>query len=102
MDERSLKILAQRTKGNYFRATDLNSLAEIYNRASKEEPVIILDDVFSELDKDKQNNLMEYLKNKQQVFITCTEYKNIIETRNFNNLEVLKISKGNVVERGSI
>lgn len=78
------------------------SLAEIYNRASKEEPVIILDDVFSELDKDKQNNLMEYLKNKQQVFITCTEYKNIIETRNFNNLEVLKISKGNVVERGSI
>ena len=38
LDERSLKILAQRTKGNYFRATDLNSLAEIYNRIDALEP----------------------------------------------------------------
>lgn len=38
LDERSLKTLAQRTKGNYFRATDLNSLAEIYNRIDALEP----------------------------------------------------------------
>lgn len=38
LDEKSLKILAQRTKGNYFRATDLNSLAEIYNRIDALEP----------------------------------------------------------------
>ncbi len=38
LDERSLKTLAQRTKGNYFRATDLNSLAEIYDRIDALEP----------------------------------------------------------------
>ena len=38
LDEKSLKTLAQRTKGNYFRATDLNSLAEIYNRIDALEP----------------------------------------------------------------
>lgn len=38
LDEKSLKLLAQRTKGNYFRATDLNSLADIYNRIDSLEP----------------------------------------------------------------
>ncbi len=38
LDEKSLKLLAQRTKGNYFRATDLNSLADVYNRIDTLEP----------------------------------------------------------------
>lgn len=39
LDEKSLQELAQRTKGNYFRATDLSSLKEIYDRIDKLEPV---------------------------------------------------------------
>ena len=38
LDEKSLKELAQRTKGNYFRATDVNSLAEIYTKIDQLEP----------------------------------------------------------------
>lgn len=38
LDEKSLKELAQRTKGNYFRAKDLNSLAEIYQKINNLEP----------------------------------------------------------------
>jgi Ca-activated chloride channel family protein len=38
LDEKSLKDLAQRTKGNYFRATDLNTLAQIYQRIDTLEP----------------------------------------------------------------
>lgn len=38
LDEKSLKELAQKTKGNYFRATDLNSLAEIYRKIDMLEP----------------------------------------------------------------
>ncbi len=38
LDETSLKELAQKTKGNYFRATNLTSLAEIYNRIDQLEP----------------------------------------------------------------
>lgn len=38
LDEKSLQELAKKTKGNYFRATDLNSLAEIYQQIDKLEP----------------------------------------------------------------
>lgn len=38
LDERGLKELAKKTKGNYFRARDLNSLAEIYQRINELEP----------------------------------------------------------------
>lgn len=38
LDEKSLKELAQKTQGNYFRAKDLNSLAEIYQRINELEP----------------------------------------------------------------
>lgn len=38
LDEKSLKALAEKTKGNYFKATDLNSLADIYQRIDALEP----------------------------------------------------------------
>ena len=39
--------------------------------------IIILDDVFSELDKHRQNKLIQMLKNKCQVFITTTSINEI-------------------------
>lgn len=38
LDEKSLKALAEKTKGNYFRAKDLTSLNEIYKRIDELEP----------------------------------------------------------------
>lgn len=38
LDEKSLKELAARTKGNYFRARNLTSLADIYNQIDRLEP----------------------------------------------------------------
>jgi Ca-activated chloride channel family protein len=38
LDEKSLKALAEKTKGNYFRAKDLASLNEIYKRIDELEP----------------------------------------------------------------
>ena len=45
----------------------------------EEEPVLILDDVFSELDLSRRKALVEYLKGKQ-VFITCTNFTKIEDT----------------------
>lgn len=39
LDEESLQALAEETKGNYFRAKDVNSLFQIYNEIDKLEPV---------------------------------------------------------------
>ncbi|MBR5598708.1 MAG: VWA domain-containing protein [Alphaproteobacteria bacterium] len=38
LDEKSLKEIAQKTKGNYYRATDLSSLEKIYKEIDKLEP----------------------------------------------------------------
>lgn len=43
-------------------------------KSVKEEPVLILDDVFSELDSTRRRLLLEYLEGKQ-VFITCTNFR---------------------------
>lgn len=46
--------------------------SEVLKQVIKEEPVIFLDDVLSELDLKRQNYILNYIKNKQ-VFITCCD-----------------------------
>ncbi|MCD8562311.1 MAG: hypothetical protein LRY26_00750 [Bacilli bacterium] len=50
---------------------------KIYEEYKKTSPIIILDDVFSELDNKKKNKMMKYISNKNQVIITTTDLKNI-------------------------
>lgn len=58
-------------------------------------PILLLDDVFSELDDTKKNNLLKYITNNIQTFITTTDLKSI-------NQEILKRSKIIKVENGKI
>lgn len=46
-------------------------------------PVIILDDVLSELDKTREKNLIDFLKNLNQVFITNTKKSEFCEENYF-------------------
>ena len=41
LDEKSLKALAKETQGNYFRAKDVNSLVQIYDRIDKLESLAV-------------------------------------------------------------
>ena len=56
-------------------------LAEIpiFYKKRKEYPILILDDLFSELDKEKANNILKLLNGEVQTFITTTELDNINE-----------------------
>ena len=49
-------------------------------KEESEDPTLILDDVFSELDTTRQRLLIEYL-NTKQVFITSTNVKNLGENK---------------------
>lgn len=55
--------------------------------------IIILDDVFSELDKFKQISLFEYIKNVGQVIITATDVDKI-PTDLMENSKIIKIKEG--------
>jgi DNA replication and repair protein RecF len=67
-------------------------------KEKNEKLIIILDDVFSELDSNRQNQIMKLLYQGNQIFITTTSIdvlsKNIIE-----NSKIMKISKEETNER---
>lgn len=56
-------------------ALKLAELENMYN-INGEYPILLLDDVFSELDIDRQNRLLKFV-DRTQTFITCTDEKKL-------------------------
>ena len=67
------------------------ALAEII-KEKNQNLIIILDDVFSELDLNRQNQIINLLNNKNQIFITTTSIQNLSEKVLSESL-VLNLSK---------
>ena len=78
------------------------ALVELIKKETSEEPILILDDVFSELDTKKRKALLNYILDKEQVFVTCTHYQEVIQEDINQPIEIIKIQQGKVVERGVI
>ena len=72
-------------------------MAEVLYKFKKgEKPVLLLDDVLSELDEEKRQRLLDFLKSfKTQIFITTTE---IFEEKALEG-HYLKVSKGEIQNR---
>ena len=63
-------------------------------RNVKDTPVLLLDDVLSELDKNRQNYLLNSIDNIQTI-ITCTGLDDFVNNR-FHIDKIYKIINGNV------
>jgi len=61
---------------------------EILEQQYKTKPILLLDDVLSDLDENRQTQLMEYLSNQGQVFITTNEIKGTKLIKNANIINV--------------
>lgn len=72
---------------------------ELINDEIGEYPILLLDDVLSELDDDRQIHLMEYIENKLQTFLTTTSLTHL-ENKLKIIPEIFNISQG-IVERNS-
>ena len=70
---------------------------KIIKEITGEYPVLLLDDVLSELDSDRQNHLLKSLDEIQTV-ITCTGLDEFIENR-FSINKVFQVTKGKIEER---
>lgn len=68
-----------------FKMAELNILTNDYF----EEPILLLDDLFSELDIINQNKVIDSLTNKVQVFVTTTD---------INNVKSSLIKKANIID----
>lgn len=69
---------------------------EIFKGYTGNYPILLLDDVFSELDDNKKNNLLNYIKNDIQTIITTTDLENI-DSKIIDNAKLIKIKNGQVV-----
>ena len=69
-------------------------MSEIYlvEKVTKDHPVLLLDDVLSELDSSRQNYLLQSIHNIQTV-ITCTGLDELIEN-NFSIDRVFRVTEG--------
>ena len=70
---------------------------QILTDYKKTSPIILLDDVFSELDNDKKNNLLKYIDNNTQVIITTTDLDNI-NKEIIDKSKLIKICCGKIIE----
>ena len=70
---------------------------EIFKKYNNDNPILLLDDVFSELDDKKKNALLKYISNDIQTIITTTELSNLDKTI-INQAKLIHISAGKVIE----
>lgn len=68
----------------------------IFKKYNKTFPVLLLDDVFSELDDSKKNNILKYISKDIQIFITTTDLKSINQNI-IKQANIIKIKNGNLV-----
>lgn len=70
---------------------------EIFNQYKGNNPILLLDDVFSELDDIKRNNIIKFLKEDIQVIITTTDLKKI-NKKKFKFVSTFKIKNGEIIK----
>ncbi len=71
---------------------------EMFKESKNEYPILLLDDIFSELDENKKNNIIKYIKNDIQTFITTTDLNNINKNL-LKNADIFKIKEGNLIKK---
>ncbi len=68
---------------------------EIFKQKINDTPILLLDDVFSELDDTKKNNLIKYINSDIQAIVTTTDIKEISKCL-LNNSYIYQINKGKI------
>ena len=68
---------------------------DIFKSIFGEYPILLLDDIFSELDIDKRNRLVKYIVNDVQTIITTTDL-NMIDNSLIKNAKIFNVCDGKI------
>ena len=68
---------------------------ELVKKEINDTPILLLDDVLSELDKHRQNYLLDSIRDIQTL-ITCTGVVDFLN-KNFSIKKILKVEQGHVI-----
>lgn len=97
VDDSDLKSFG--SQGQQRMAVLALKLAEIpiFKTVTSYYPILLLDDVFSELDITKKNNLLKYITGNIQTIITTTDLSDI-DSEILKIANLIKIKEGNIIE----
>ena len=70
---------------------------EIFKKYKETTPILLLDDIFSELDDKKKNNLLKYINKNIQTIITTTDLNNL-DPKLIKKSKLFNINNGNIVK----
>lgn len=76
-----------------FKLSEIKNIEETLNK----KPILILDDLFSELDQEKINNILRLLDEDMQTFITTTEIDKVNKELT-QKAKIFKCENGKIVE----
>lgn len=98
LNERNLALFG--SQGQIRSAILALKLSEVklFSKLVSDTPILLLDDIFSELDIIKKNNILRYLDGNIQTIITTTDLKNI-EDDIQKKANVYKIENGKIISR---
>ena len=71
---------------------------DVFKKITGETPVLLLDDIFSELDIEKRNKLIKFLNDDIQTIMTTTDLSEI-DDELVSIANVYRIENGNIVEK---
>ena len=70
---------------------------EIFKKYKESTPILLLDDIFSELDDIKKNNLLKYISRDIQTIITTTDLNNL-DKKLIKKSKLFNINNGNIIK----
>ena len=70
---------------------------EIFKKYKESTPILLLDDIFSELDDTKRNNLLKYINKNIQTIITTTDLNNL-DDKLIKKSKLFNIKNGNIIK----
>ena len=96
LDNTNLKELGSQGQQRMAILTLKLSEIEIFKNLKNEKPILLLDDVFSELDDIKKNLLLKYIDDDMQVIITTTDLNNI-DKKILENAKLFEIENAKII-----
>ncbi|MDD3842179.1 MAG: DNA replication/repair protein RecF [Candidatus Izemoplasmatales bacterium] len=96
--EQTAKFYASQGEQRMIVLSICMALCDYYTDVKADQPIFLLDDVFSELDAEKQNRLIQYLlKSGNQAIITATSLIDIAHNYK-NQAKIFQVIKGSIRE----
>ncbi len=97
IDDKNLKLYGSQGQKRVAIITLKLAEIDIFKSYSKTNPILLLDDVFSELDINKKNKILSFIKNNIQTIITVTDI-NDLSKKKLDKTKIFYIKEGKITK----